>query len=75
MSVEITMSVEATGKEPCPRCGVLHERGPYVQQEHEANGGAIPVGPNDVLCSCGATLRFTVPLFRVNESGWIWVIR
>lgn len=33
-----------------------------------------PYAPLDVECECGATLRHTVPIFRVTNSGWYWRI-
>ncbi len=33
-----------------------------------------PIGPADVVCACGATLRHTVPIFAVGVYGWHWRI-
>lgn len=33
-----------------------------------------PIGPKDVQCDCGATLRHTVPIFCVSIYGWHWRI-
>lgn len=60
------------GKEPCPKCGVEHEVGPYLRWPE---GGNIFVAPEDVKCNCGIVLRIMVPVFKMNEHGWLWKIK
>lgn len=63
--------------EPCPRCGRLHVPSEYKPQpqrfDPKINEG-VPIAPDDVQCPCGATLRHSVPFFKVNASGWVWRI-
>ena len=33
-----------------------------------------PYAPPDVTCDCGAVLRHSVPLFKVDAFGWHWRI-
>ncbi len=54
-------------KEPCPVCGRVHERG-----EYELRPGTNQYSPRDVKCECGLTLRWSVPLFKMTESGGLW---
>lgn len=60
--------------EPCPHCGVMHEVGDYSPRpdlrkpEHKGT----PWAPPDVRCVCGALLRASVPVFKVNASGYVW---
>lgn len=54
--------------EQCPKCGQKHQVGPYFRHEEE---GKIYYAPNDVTCSCGLTLRWTVPFFKVTASGYV----
>lgn len=60
------MSSYSTATEPCPKCMKLHEQGPYLQDPNSNR-----VAPKDVVCSCGLELRWSVPLFKTNESGYV----
>lgn len=60
--------------EPCPRCRGLHIRKEYQPFQELVGGMKVPLtihSPPDVFCSCGAALRWTVPLFKTNESGYV----
>lgn len=61
---------------PCPRCGEEHERGQYVERLELAlpNSKGKPYAPPDVQCDCGALLRHSVPVMKVNATGWVWRI-
>ncbi len=62
-------------QEPCPRCKKLHAAGKYVARpDLREEGKGMPYNAPDVTCSCGAVLRCSVPLFKVNASGWVWRI-
>lgn len=71
-----------TGKTPgalCPNCQREHPKGEYEgrqSDEHDIQHqpGTTVFCPPDVPCPCGATLRYTVPLFRTTELGWHWRI-
>jgi hypothetical protein len=64
-------------KEPCPRCGMMHAAGEYVARtdipSYSRHGG-VAYCPPDVTCTCGALLRHSVPLHKINTSGWVWRI-
>lgn len=55
-------------KEKCPKCGKEHTRG-----EYELNQNTTPhcYQPRDVKCDCGLTLHWSVPLFKMNQSGYV----
>lgn len=62
--------------EPCPRCGMMYAAGEYKPQpsrKPETLKG-MPFAPDDIDCQCGAKLRHSVPMFKVNASGWYWKI-
>lgn len=46
---------------------------PPGHKYHGVRNGT-PVCPPDVQCDCGATLRYTVPLFKTDPYGWHWRI-
>jgi hypothetical protein len=54
--------------EPCPRCSRTHERGDYLPHQE---GGHTVVGPHDIHCRCGLLLRWSVPIFKLTESGYV----
>lgn len=62
--------------ENCPRCGKSHPIGSYVPRPELKVPGTpgTPWAPPDVDCSCGAKLRAIVPIFKVNDSGYVWTI-
>lgn len=53
--------------EVCPRCTASHERGEYEPR----NDGSNAIAPHDVVCSCGLTLRWSVPVFKTTQSGYV----
>lgn len=55
--------------EACPKCGRIHEVGPYMKQEKTEKGQVV--APNDIDCPCGLTLRWVVPIIRVTNSGYL----
>lgn len=60
---------------PCPRCRRLHKRGEYVKRpDLQTKAKGVPIGPQDVICDCGAKLRHTVPIFMIDVFGWHWRI-
>ncbi len=63
-------------KMPCPRCGVEHAVGDYVERPDLQKPGqkGVPCAPPDVDCQCGARLRQMVPIFAVGPYGWRWKI-
>lgn len=70
-----------TGKNipmPCPNCQRLHNAGEYEARQSDKDDmtapGATVYCPPDIKCECGATLRYTVPLFKTTASGWLWRI-
>jgi len=67
--------VDIGPQEPCPRCGMMHLAGDYVARpDLKGVKDGMPHCPPDVLCTCGALLRHSVPLFKVSMSGWVWRI-
>ena len=58
--------------EPCPNCQTHHAAG--VHNERLLEDGRLVILPPDVRCSCGAVLRYTVPIFRTTAEGWLWRI-
>lgn len=59
----------STIQEPCPKCGKVHTQGEYKNQ---ASG---VVTPADIDCECGIALRWSVPIFKLTQSGYILRIR
>jgi len=65
--------------EPCPNCQRMHaakqyERRQADQHDNTSSPDAIVFNPPDVACPCGATLRYSVPLFKISAEGWVWRI-
>lgn len=60
--------------EPCPHCGVMHTVGNYIARPELRKEGqtGTPWNAPDVQCPCGALLRATVPICKVNASGYVW---
>jgi hypothetical protein len=51
-------------KEHCPNCKQAHSKGKTQVFDN------IHQTP-DILCPCGNTLRWSVPVFKTTESGWV----
>lgn len=54
--------------EACPKCGTKHTRGEYLAHQQ---GGKTIMLPHDAQCGCGLTLRWSVPIFRMTQSGYV----
>lgn len=56
--------------ENCPKCGQPHERSEYHTRPSTGQD-SIVCSPYDIECPCGIALRWSVPFFKVTQSGYV----
>jgi hypothetical protein len=59
---------------PCPKCGKPNKAG-LIKAQRQTDRNGFPIyRPDDVICACGAKLRYVLPLFRTTANGWYWEV-
>ena len=60
------MTNKVKHKVPCPLCGHRYGSDVWYAKEDDADSVECP--------DCGIAVRLVVPLFKVTEAGWHWML-